>query len=70
MTRIKYFFASFLSRKFVLAAGGALTAFANREWETGAGIIGAYILAEAHIDAKSAAEFASNVAKKTVEAAG
>lgn len=47
-------YAKFTSRKFLLALSGALTMLASGRKTEAAGIIVAYILGEAHIDAKAA----------------
>ena len=47
---IKTFLARLLSRKFLLALGGFITAAANQEWNVGLGIILGYLGMEGAAD--------------------
>lgn len=49
------FLHSLLSRKFLLAVSGVVAALANHQYDLAAGLVAAYVAAEAHVDAKRAA---------------
>jgi myosin-crossreactive antigen len=51
---MRRFLSRFVSRKFLLAVGTALTLIANQQYDEAVAVVLAYLAAEGYIDAKAA----------------
>lgn len=65
---MKDFLHSLLSRKFLAAVGAAALAASQHQYDVAVGVVAAWILAEAHVDAKAATATATADADKAVTA--